>query len=230
MMIGVSILFPLVVLLSFVALAVAAIVYFRSEKEPDALQRRFLPRFYVYAMLFVASLIFLVGGGMLLKAGLGYPLGMPFSYRGEAQYEQIAPGAVPPREPPKLLGVKYHEEERTRDLLGGASFAVVGALFFVVHRTLRDRLESRDERRQSFLHKAYLAVSGVVYGGVALVLTPLSLYQLIDYLVIAYPQTERTFWQRPVPGEILGFVLVGLAMWFTLLVQLFKTLTSAEAK
>jgi hypothetical protein len=229
-MIGVSILFPLVSLLGFVALAVAAVLYFRSEKEPDALQRRFLPRFYVYAMLFVALLIFLVGGGQLLKAVLAYPLGIPFSYRGEPQYEQISPGAVPPRESPKLLGIKYRDEERTRDLLGGASLAVVGALFFIVHRALRGRLESRDEQRQSFLNKAYLAINGVVYGGIALVLTPLSLYQLIDYLIIAYPQTEGTFWQRPVPGESIGFAVIGLAMWLALLPQLFRTLTNGEAK
>ncbi|HAL62127.1 MAG TPA: hypothetical protein DCP08_06950, partial [Chloroflexi bacterium] len=65
MIVGESILFPLVILLSFASFVVAAVVYFRSEREPEGLQRRFLPRFYAYAMLFISSLILLIGGGLL---------------------------------------------------------------------------------------------------------------------------------------------------------------------
>jgi len=183
MIVGQSILFPLVVLLAFVSFVVAAIVYFRSEKEPDPLQRRFLPRFYAYAMIFISSLILLIGGGLLLKAALSYPLGMRFSYQGRAVYTEVEvvevqPVPVSPTEPPPPLptptplwepptfeGIEYHEEERLRDLLNGATLVGVGALFFAIHWILRNRVESQEERPLSFLNRAYLMVSGVVYGG-----------------------------------------------------------------
>ncbi|MFQ6016159.1 MAG: hypothetical protein ACE5NP_12050 [Anaerolineae bacterium] len=223
---GISILFPLVVLLSFVSIAVAAIVYFRSEREPEGLQRRFLPRFYVYALLFVSSLIFFVGSGLLLKAVFAYAAGMTFSYRGQPIYAEIEPEKMPVREP-KLERIEYRQEERLRDLLTGAAFAAVGALSFALHRTLRNRVESGEEQRLSFLNKGYLTVSGVVYGGVALVLIPMSLYQLIDYALIAYPEPQSV-WQRPVPGETLSFAIAALAIWLWILPHLFRTLGSQD--
>ncbi len=192
---GLSILFPLVVLLAFVSFLVAAIVYFRSEKEPDPLQRRFLLRFYAYAMLFISSLILLIGGGLLLKAALSYPLGMEFSYGGSS----ISSGRA-----------------RLRDLLNGVTFVGTGALFFALHWVLRNRVESPEERRLSFLNKGYLMMSGVVYGGLSLVLIPMGLYQLIEFYFFS--------WSRPVPGDIVGYALVALALWVWILPQLFKSL------
>jgi len=193
---GLSILFPLVVLLGFVSFVVVAVVYFRSEKEPDPLQRRFLPRFYAYAMLFISSLILLIGGGLLLKAALSYPLGMEFSYYGG---QSISSGRA-----------------RLRDLLNGMTFVGTGALFFALHWVLRNRVESPEERRFSFLNKGYLMMSGVVYGGLSLVLLPMGLYQLIEFYFFS--------WSRPVPGDIVGYALVALVLWLWILPQLFKSL------
>ncbi len=189
-----SILFPLVVLLGFVSFVVA-VVYFRSEKEPEALQRRFLLRFYAYTMLFISSLILLIGGGLLLKAALSYPLGIEFSYYGGPSISS--------------------ERARLRDLLNGVTFGA-GALFFALHWALRNRVESPEERRLSFLNKGYLMMSGVVYGGLSLVLLPVGLYQLIEFYFFS--------WSRPVPGDIVGYALVALVLWLWILPQLFKSL------
>ncbi|GEM_PF-1306176 len=240
MIVGQSILFPLVVLLAFVSFLVAAIVYFRSEKEPEALQQRFLPRFYAYAMLFISSLILLIGGGLLLKAALSYPLGMQFSYRGQAIYtevEVVEVQPVPPTEPPQPLpiptpvskppafeDIEYREEERLRDLLNGATLFGVGALFFALHWILRNRVESREERPFSFLNKAYLMVSGVVYGGLSLVLLPMGLYQLIEFYFVPRGDPEQTFWSWAIPGDTLGYALVALVLWLWILPLLFKSL------
>ncbi len=222
MSVGQSILFPLVVLLAFVSFLVAAIVYFRSEKEPDPLQRRFLPRFYAYAMLFISSLILLIGGGLLLKAALSYPLGMEFSYRGQAIYAEGEPWRAGP---PSIEDIEYREEERLRDLLNGTASVVMGGLFLALHWALRNRVESQEERPHSFLNKAYLMVSGVVYGGLSLVLIPMGLYQLIEfYFVPRGDPTAETFWSWPIPGDTLGYALVSLVLWLWILPQLFKSL------
>ncbi len=230
MIAGQPILFLLVVLLAFVSFLVAAIVYFRSEKEPEPLQRRFLPRFYAYAMLFISSLILLIGGGLLLKAALSYPLGMEFSYRGQAIYTEVEPLPTPIPvegmvwEPPAFEGIEYREEERLRDLLNGATLVGVGALFFALHWALRNRVESREERPLSFLNKAYLMMSGVVYGGLSLVLLPMGLYQLIEFYFVPRGDPEQTLWSWPIPGDTMGYAFVALVLWLCILPQLFKSL------
>lgn len=223
MVVSQSILFPLVILLAFVAFLVAAIVYFRSEKEPDPLQRRFLPRFYAYAMLFISSLIILIGGGLLLKAALSYPLGMEFSYRGQPIYAEVEPEMVQ-WEPPPFEGVEYRAEERLRDLLNGSASLVMGGLFLALHWALRNRVESQEERALSFLNRAYLMVSGVVYGGLSLVMLPMGLYQLIEFYFVPRGDPEQTLWSWPIPGDTLGYALVALVIWLWILPQLFKSL------
>lgn len=223
MVVSQSILFPLVVLLAFVAFLVAAIVYFRSEKESDPLQRRFLPRFYAYAMLFISSLIILVGGGLLLKAALSYPLGMEFSYRGQPIYAEVEPAMVQ-WEPPPFEGIEYRAEERLRDLLNGSASLVMGGLFLALHWALRNRVESQEERALSFLNRAYLMVSGVVYGGLSLVMFPMGLYQLIEFYCVPRGDPEQTLWSWPIPGDTLGYALVALVLWLWILPQLFKSL------
>ncbi|NIN65499.1 MAG: hypothetical protein GTO63_12545, partial [Anaerolineae bacterium] len=61
MAIGADVLIPLILMLGFVAVLVAAIVYIRSEREPESLQQRFLHRFYAYAMMFLAALVLFTG-------------------------------------------------------------------------------------------------------------------------------------------------------------------------
>jgi len=239
MIVGESILFPLVILLAFASFVVAASVYFRSEKEPEALQRRFLPRFYAYAMLFVSSLILLIGGGLLLKAAFSYPLGMEFSYRAQPIYAEVevrpvevaptepsaaVPTPVPVWEPPAFEGIEYREEERLRDLLNGATLVGVGALFFAMHWFLRNRVESQKERPLSFLNRAYLMVSGVVFGGLSLVMLPMGLYQLIEFYLVPRGDPEQTLWSWPIPGDTLGYALVALVLWLWTLPQLFRSL------
>lgn len=223
MIVGQSILLPLVVLLAFVSFLVAAIVYFRSEKEPEPLQRRFLPRFYAYAMLFISSLILLIGGGLLLKAALSYPLGMEFSYRGQPIYAEVEPETMR-WEPPPIEGIEYREEERLRDLLNGGASVVMGGLFLALHWALRNRVESQKDRPLSFLNKAYLMVSGVVYGGLSLVLIPMGLYQLIEFYFVPRGDPEQTIWSWPIPGDTLGYAFVALVLWLWILPQLFKSL------
>jgi hypothetical protein len=233
---GQSIVFPLVFFLSFVSFLVAGIVYFRSGGEPEALQRRFLPRFYAYAMLFICSLILLVGGGLLLKAALSYDLGLEFSYRGQLVYvETRRPLPTPPAvteepeyetywEPPPAESVEYRHEERVRDLLNGATLVGTGGLFLALHWLLRNRLEGREERPLSFLNRAYVMVSGVVYGGLCLVLIPTALHQLIEFYLVPRGDAETTIWSWPIPGDTLGYALVALALWLWAFPQLFRGL------
>ena len=215
---------PLVILLTFASFVVAAVVYFRSEREPEALQRRFLPRFYAYAMLGISSLILLIGGGLLIKAALSYPLGMEFSYRGEPIYAEMEPTEY--MEPPE--GIKYREEERLRDLLNGATWIVMGAIFLALHWALRNRVEGREERPHSFLNKAYLLVSGVLYGGLGLVMLPMGLYQLIEFYFVPRGDPEQTLGSWPIPGDTLGYALVALVLWLWILPQLFRSLGSEK--
>lgn len=73
----------------------------------------------------------------------------------------------------------------------------------------------------SILNKGYLMVSAVVYGGVALVLIPLGLYQVAEFIVGPSPGPQA-YWRWPVPGEFLGFALLALALWLWVLPQLLR--------
>lgn len=213
MEVGVGVLVPLILILGFVSVLVAAIVYIRSEKEPESLQRRFLHRFYAYAMMFLAALVIFTGGSLLTRAGLAYSLGMPFGYRGE----------VDGRSGLRFLkesDIHYDESLRTQDLYAGGAFAAIGVLAFLLHRSLRDRVESPEERRQSFLHKGYLMVHGVVFGGVALASIPMAVQQVTSYALISYPAEE--FFRRPTPGETLGFAVMALVLWAGIVPALFR--------
>jgi uncharacterized membrane protein YidH (DUF202 family) len=179
---GESVVYPLLILLASVSFVVAVIAYFRSEREPETLQRRFLPRFYAYAVIFFSSVILLVGGGLLLNAVLSYPLGLEFSYHGPPVYAEIAhPDSRPYPEPPEFEGVECREEWGLRDFLNGATLVGTGGLFLAAHWVLRNQLESKGERSVSFLNRAYLMVSCVVYGGLSLVRIPMALWQLVEY-------------------------------------------------
>lgn len=215
-----SVLIPLAVLLGFGSVAVAAVAYLRAEKEPEGLRRRFLHRFYAYVMLFIAALLLLFGGGTFVKAVLAYPLGMPFSYRGRLIYEEIRPEEEVRITPPQILDIQYDERQRTRDLSAGAAFAGVGVLAYGLHWALRNRVESVEERRRSFLYSGYLMVSGVLFGGIALVSIPIAIHQTLDYLL--NPYSKEDIWMRPVPGEVLGFALLALALWVWIVPPLFR--------
>ena len=149
---------------------------------------------------------------------------MEFSYRGQPIYAEVDPGMVQWK-PPPFEGIEYREEERLRDLLNGGASVVMGGLFLALHWALRNRVERQKERPHSFLNKAYLMVSGVVYGGLSLVLIPMGLYQLVEfYFVPRGDPTAETFWSRPIPGDTLGYALVALVLWLWILPQLFKSL------
>jgi hypothetical protein len=217
-----SVLLPLIFFLSFASFLVAAVVYFRSEKEPEALQRRFLPRFYAYAMLFVSSLVLLIGGGLLLKAALAFPLGMEFSYQAQPIYGEVE-AQNECMEPGPFEGIQYREEDRVRDLLSGAALAAMGAIFLISHQVLRNRVEDQDERLHSFLNKAYLMVSGVVYGGLTLVMLRMGLYQLIEFYFVPRGDPEQTLWNWPIPGNALGYAVVALILWLLVLPHFFRS-------
>jgi len=158
-----------------------------------------------------------------LKAALSYPLGMEFSYRAQPIYTEVEPGTVQWK-PPPFEGIEYREEERLRDLINGGASVVMGGLFLALHRALRNRVESQKERPLSFLNKAYLMVSGVVYGGLSLVLLPMGLYQLIEFYFVPRGDPGQTIWSWPIPGDTLGYALVALVLWLWILPQLFKSL------
>lgn len=224
---GESLVYPLVILLSAVAFVVAVIVYFRSEKEPEPLQRRFLPRFYAYAVLFFSSVILLVGGGLLLKAVLSYPLGLEFSYRGQPVYAEAPyPERQPYPEPPEFERIEYREEWRLQDLLNGISLWGTAGLFLASHWVLRNRLENKEERAISFLNRAYLMVSGVVYGGLSLVLVPTALRQLVEFYLLPRGDPETTVWSWPIPGATLGYAAASLALWLWAVATLLRNLRS----
>jgi len=128
-------------------------------------------------------------------------------------------GARLPR--PQRLARPSYEDSEGGLCVCGAAFALAGLFFFGLHLPLHRRLESREEQRLSFLNKGYLMVSAMIYGGLALVLIPLGLYQAVEFIVNPSPGPEA-YWRRPVPGEFLGFAFGALALWLWVLPQLLR--------
>jgi hypothetical protein len=168
---------------------------------------------------------FLIGGGLLLKAALSYPLGLEFSYRGQPIYAEVVyPDLRPYPEPPEFERIEYRNEWRLTDLLNGATLVATGSLFLASHWVLRNRLESKEERLVSFLNRAYLMISGVVYGGLSLVLIPTALRQLVEFYLVPRGDPETTLWSWPIPGESLGYAFASVPLWLWALAMLLRKL------
>lgn len=213
--------FPLIIFLIAASFVVAAINYFRQEKEPPELASKFLFRFYAYSMLFISLLVAFYGASLTLKSSLSYPSGISFSYRGEPVYEKFSESRpspsnvreMPPPEP-KIKQVKYSSRQRKEDLTSGVTFLPVGILFFIVHYLLRRRLENEEEQRLSFLYRCYLLVNSIVYGGISLIALPAGLRDLLKfYLLEKPPLNEVSFFSLAAPGEMLSFALVAFLLW-----------------
>lgn len=208
--------FPFIITVLVLLLTVAAIgavfnVALRLRTgERLIFPMRLLFRIYLYLITLASLLTLVTGLSDLVQAGLGAGLGKEFSYDPvyiyEPRTEPIAKDGTELEEPPSV-SEKGLDRAMKEGLLDGISLTIVGALVLALHTWGRLRLEIPEER-QDVLHRIYLILMLVLFGGVTLVTLPSAVFETLRFYILDSDQYNRTR-----PGGSLATALITLPVW-----------------
>lgn len=213
--------FPLTVLLTLAGLLFIGISYSRRELQSKEVEATFLLQVYFFIVLLVSSFAIFWGSSLLIKAGVAYKFGLPFSYQGEIRPE---PSMIPPPSPeaptlkshpltpPKPIEIRYEEHLKEKDVLQGAMFLLFGLLFFGIHKKAFRYIIG--DTTHAFLKKSYYLIGTLVYGGITLVSIPIALYTLLERMLFKEVITPENLYRLQYPGELLGYAIPALIIWY----------------
>lgn len=217
--------FPLVIFLTLAGLLFVAISYSRRDPEPKEVESAFLLQAYFFIALLISSFAAFWGTSLVIKAGLAYQFGMPFSYQGDIKHpgpriaEPSSPETppVPPDDektkiPPKPLDIIYREHTREKDILQGLMFLLFGLLFFIIH--LRAFRYVTGNHIHAFLKKSYHLIGTLVYGGITLISIPMAFYTMLERILFKEIITAENLYRVQFPGELLGYAIPALVIWY----------------
>lgn len=207
-----TILFPVMIL---VVLALAAVIggVLRSGSA-DALSSRLVLRAYLHFASAATILVVAVGLISLFTAALTLPSGRQFSYVLGVPLQASAtqsPGAPERASPDPEL----QRQDRARtdaqfndDLIRGATVSFVGLLLWGMHAIGLQRVETEEERRQSWINRLHRLGLLAVFGVGSLAALPFAAYELLRYLVIDGNAVSHT-----PPGSSVALALVFVPIW-----------------
>lgn len=228
-----SILFSILAFASpllFIGAIVGGVIYFMKHKDnPTIFNIRSFLNLYFYIMIYLTIVIGVIGGGLAIKSGLSYIFGTQFSYTlssvtsSSSQYNYLDSDSV------TLGGDCYRGDVITvngdrycfstdlqkRDLITGITLLVSMVLLLAVHVAglyMNSRIQSSPT-----IKKLYLFSSLGSYGVLNIVLLPMSIYTLVDYLV--NPTVSLTSYGRSIPGEPIAWTILVLPLWIYFLVR-----------
>lgn len=196
-------------------IVLAAVAFFQRGAAGLDVSPRSLIRVYLYLGSLVSVLVLVFGLSLLASGIIGW-VAPAFAY-GTIAYGTIpqpTPVQVEPTVPerpgaPTVVSQRDQWERQAREqLLQGATSAVVGALFFVVHWQGRRRLETADERA-SLLRRGYFLVGVAIFGVASIVVLPAAVYESLRYALIPFFAGEY----RPGVGETLGAAIAVVPTW-----------------
>ncbi len=205
------------------------VLFLQRAREGLDTSPRTLLRAYLYAASFAGIVAVVVGLSSVLNWGVAATLGPDVIYGGTPGPELIRcpPGAAGclERRPEQVAFEQRQQDEYRRrqlaeELLRGATFSVIGAVFYGAHRAARRRVAAPDEAR-SGLGRAYLFLGTAIFGLATIVLVPTGLYQLLANAVLplAPGQYRQGIADSFAPG------IVSLVVWL-----LFLRLVVAETR
>lgn len=243
--------FPLIIFLTLAGLLFIAISYPKRETESKEIESAFLLQVYFIIAFLISSFAIFWGSSLLIKAGIAYQFGLPFSYQGEIKAPEPIrlpdlPSPVPATEDPmdapydgplpqpapdlpknekipfssKPLEIVYAEHIREKDMLQGSMFLLFGLLFFVIHQKVFRYMIG--DYVHIFLKKSYHLIGTLVYGGITLVSIPMALYTILERMLFKEMITAENMYRLQFPGELLGYAIPGLIIWYLFFTQIRK--------
>ena len=109
-------------------------------------------------------------------------------------------------------------------MIEGVSFAVIGAIIWIVHVLGRRLLETQEER-ESTLNRIYLIVLVVIFGVITIVNLPQAVFEGIRFYFLD-PVDE--FSNLGQPGGKLSLSIAALPIWIVYLVSAIRDVRRAS--
>ncbi len=210
--------FPIIIILGIIGFAIIIATFFKRDKETNDVEKRTFVYAYHYVILFLSLVFILIGTTLVFKSGLSYPFGIDFGFRGEPQYEEMREPVQPNGlyKEPKIIGIHYEDHIQGKTLLQGIIILFFSVLFFVVH--LKSIKKINRDGEHVFLKKSYLLITTLVFGGVFIIIVPLSLYHSLSAYLFAPESTDDFYkyyyqYRQYIPAESIGIALSSGIVW-----------------
>ena len=126
------------------------------------------------------------------------------------------------REERRVQGLDRALEE---GLIEGVSFAVIGAIIWILHVLGRRWLETPEERIE-LINRIYLILVVVTFGAITIVNLPQAISEGVTYYLTVDPSGE--FGHLTPPGDKLALSVVALPIWITYLFGTIRTVRQGE--
>lgn len=209
------------------AIALLLLMVFRRDLVGVDLSARSLLRLYTFVASLAAAIVFTVGATWILDGAMASVFGKEAVY-GRPPVEMVCPVSEKCPDPAQLARQYEHERDLRRDqnLIGGATLAIFGAIFWAGHHFAGRAFAHADEKA-SALRRSYLTLGTFVFGLATLALLPVGVYQALS-VVLLQPGPDV---YKPGLADSLSGGIVALPIWLLYLMPLVRTyrLTSSTA-
>lgn len=183
------------------------------QEDKIAFTNKTIMRLYLRLGAFLSQFISTISLAFFFKSLLSYILGTSFSY---STIYKIS-GTFISNDVTKAI--------QQRDLVGGLTVFSVMLILWIIHHYSLEVLESKRDKNDSFLSKLYLFSNLGLYGLLTIFVLPISLFQIISYLV-----ADNNLINAPTPGVYISLSLAVLPVWTLYLLQALKKFKGQKKK
>ena len=177
---------------------------------------------YMHAAMLAALLILAIGTGSLINAGLSRWVGAEFSYGhhpARAPIDSSMSNTSPETGASNEVGGHEREQRRLDEayrsgLARGIALGVVGLLLYAVHQIIWTTISPEENRWRTRM--AFLAVLLVVFGFSGIIMIPVAIVRVLDYVF------EATGDYHDGPGEVASMAVAFAPVWVGTLMALVR--------
>jgi hypothetical protein len=217
--------------LLLVVLVVGVFIYlFKGREKGAELDPKVLLRIYLYLVLFITLPLAAIGGALTTSVALSSVFGLQFSYNLQPVYAEPIPAGSETGKPDyeqcygvdkvEVNGKKYcfDTDQPKKDLVTGISLFATMSILFAVHRYGLSIVNKKDAPQT--MHRMYQFLTLGIFGLISVIMIPVSIYQLANYLL--FPIEDAAAYQAIVPGQSLGIVLFFTPIWLYKLIGMIR--------
>ena len=179
---------------------------------------------YATAVLGVCTVLALVGGALLLKAGFSEAISRDFSYR-TAEYPYAGPYERPTGRP---SAARAAVSAARADLATGVTLLIIGGGLGILHGFGKRAAGRRNRDYAPVVDRGFDIVMLLVATGVGLVSSVMLLNDLLRRYVVT--DDARPAYQLPHPGGPLAFVLAFLPLWIIFGARVWRALLGGKPR
>lgn len=187
-------------------------------------------RLYLYVIVSISAFVLLFGLASLGRVGLGLiDRNLSYGYESAGEDYSMVKENINPVEPKfvcydekmtlvKIEGKNYCQNDNAikTDLVNGAVITISMLIIFVAHLVLL--LNQEYKKPTPNIKKIFVFGNLIVYSVMSLVVLPVSLYQLFNYLIFQ----EKPVLSYDAPGGIVAFAVFSLISWICWLTVMIK--------